>query len=137
MHRGVLILRIDLDTRLVVGHQVNMGLDMFVAGQEDVVVLIQIEFLITDGGALGKQFEPQTVGLHIDGGTDAHTQFVFLVVESQACQCPMAVDMSVDETVEHELRVLAVVAYLSLIGEPVSLLGEVQADGVDTGAVVV
>ena len=82
MHRGVLILRIDLDTRLVVGHQVNMGLDMFVAGQEDVVVLIQIEFLITQGGALGKQFEPQTVGLHIDRRADAHTQFVFLVVEA-------------------------------------------------------
>ena len=49
----------------------------------------------------------------------------------------MVVDMSVDEAVEHELRVLAVVAYLSLIGEPVSLLREVQTDGVDTGAVVV
>ena len=114
-----------------------MGLDMFVAGQEDVVVLIQIEFLITQGGALGKQFEPQTVGLHIDRRADAHAQFIFLVVESQACQCPMVVDMSVDETVEYELRVLAVIAYLTLIGEPVSLLREVQADGVDTGAVVV
>ena len=49
----------------------------------------------------------------------------------------MVVHMSIDEAVEYELRILAVVAHLPLIGEPVSLLREVQTDGVDTRAVIV
>ena len=137
LHRGVLILRIDLNTCLVVGYQIDIGLDMLVAGEEYIVVLVEVKLLITDGGALGQQFETEPVGFHIHRGTNTHTQFVFSVVESQACQGAMVVHMSIDETVEYELRILAVVAHLSLIGEPVSLLREVQTDGVDTRAVIV
>ena len=45
--------------------------------------------------------------------------------------------MAVDEGIEHELRVPAVVAHLSLIGEAVTLLCQVQMDGVYAGAVIV
>ena len=137
MHRGILILSIDLNTCSIVGDQVNIRLDMFVARQEDVVVFIEVKFLITDGGALGQQFETQAIGLHICCRTNTQTQFILLVVESQASQCPMAVEMTIDETIEHELWVLAVVAHLSLIGQSVSLLNKTQTDSIDTGAVVV
>ena len=45
--------------------------------------------------------------------------------------------MTVDEGIEYKLRIPTVVAYLSLIGEPVAFLREVQMDGVDAGAVVI
>ena len=137
LHCGVLILCIDLNTRLIVGYQVDIGLDMFVAGQEDIVVLIEIKLLITDGGTLGQQFETQTVGLHLCRRPDTQAQLIILVEESQACQCPMAVEMTIYEAVEHKLRVLAVVAHLALIGESVTFMDQTQPDGIDTGAVIV
>ena len=49
----------------------------------------------------------------------------------------MLVEVPVEESVEHKLRILLVVAYLSLITQSLALLGKVQSDGVDAGAVIV
>ena len=49
----------------------------------------------------------------------------------------MCVEMAIKKAVEYELWILAVIAHLSLIGQSVFLMLEVQTDGVDTGAVVV
>ena len=49
----------------------------------------------------------------------------------------MLVDMSVDEGVEYELGILFVITYLPLITQPLSLLCQIQTDGVDASAVVV
>ena len=49
----------------------------------------------------------------------------------------MCVEMAIKKAVEYELRVFAVIAHLSLIGQSVFLMLEVQTDGVDTGAVLV
>ena len=136
-HRGVLILRVDLHTRPLVVDQVDMGLDALVAGQEDIVIRVEVELLIANGGAFRQQFDTQTLLLHLCRGTDTQAHLVVLVEVAQACQCPMAVEMTIDETVEHELRVPAVVAHLQLIAQALALLREVQADGVYAGTVVV
>ena len=51
-HRGVLLFCIDLHTSLVVGNEVDFGLNTVVACQEYEVVLVQIELLVADCGAL-------------------------------------------------------------------------------------
>ena len=48
----------------------------------------------------------------------------------------MLVDVSVEQGVEHELRVASVVAHLSLVCQPLAFLRECQLDGVDAGGVV-
>ena len=45
----------------------------------------------------------------------------------------MLVDVAVEQGVEHKLRVLAAIAYLSLICQPFALLRESQLDSVDAG----
>ena len=44
--------------------------------------------------------------------------------------------MTVDEGIEDVLRILAIIAHLCLIGQPVAFLGERQSDGVDASRVV-
>ena len=46
-------------------------------------------------------------------------------------------DVAVEKGVEDELRILLVVADLSLIGQPIAFMYQAQADGVDLYAVVV
>ena len=45
--------------------------------------------------------------------------------------------VTVDEGIEHHLGVAFVVAYLSLIGQPLAFLSEVQVNSVDEDAVIV
>ena len=136
-HRGVLVLGVDLHTRLVVGDEVYLRLYLLVARQEDVVVGIEVKLLVADGGSLGHQPEAQASWLHLGRGPDPDAHPPLVVIVAQSCQCPMLVEVSVDEGVEHELWVLAVVAYLPLVGEPLTLLPQAQPDGVDADAVVV
>ena len=136
-HGGVLILRVDLHTCSLIVDQVDMGLNALVTGQEDIVIGVEVELLIANGGAFRQQFDTQALLLHVCRGTDTQAHLVVLVVVAQPCQCPMAMEMTIDETVEHELRVPAVVAHLQLIAQTLPLLREVQADGVNAGTVVV
>ena len=137
-HGGVLILRVDLHTCSLIVDQVDMGLNALVTGQEDIVIRVEVELLIANGGTFRQQFDTQALLLlHVCRGTDTQAHLVVLVVVAQPCQCPMAMEMTIDETVEHELRVPAVVAHLQLIAQTLPLLREVQADGVNAGTVVV
>ena len=136
-HRRVLILGIDLHTRLVVGYQVDFRLNLLVFADEEIVVLVEVELLIADGGALGHHPEAQSFLLHLYGGSQPHAHPALGVIIAQSCQCAVLVDMPVDEGVEDELRIPLVVAHLSLIGQSLALLCQVQAHGVDAGAVVV
>ena len=129
--------RVELQTRLVVGYQVDLRLYLLVTAQEDEIVLVQVELLIAECRPFGQQFEADAAILHLCRGTDSYAQLAVVVVVAYTCQGTVLVDMSVDEGVEHELRVPAVVTYLSLVGQLVAFLCEVQADGVDTDAVVV
>ena len=141
-HRGVLILRIEFQTRLVVGYEVYLclypaqALLVLRTSQEDIVVFVQVELLVADGGALGHQFETDAFCFHLRCGAQTDTHPVLVVVVAQSHQCPVLVQVTVEEGVEHELRILPVVAYLSLIGQAFALLGEVQAEGVDPCTVV-
>ena len=136
-HRRVLILRIELETRLVVGDQVHLRLNLLTLGEEDEIVLVQVELLVADGGTVRHQFQTDTVFFHLRCRTDAHTKPVLIVEIAQTSQGSVLVEVTVEEGIEHELRVLLVVAHLSLITEPLASLREVQADGVDARAVVV
>ena len=124
-HRGVLMFGVNLHTRFVIGNEVNLRLDFLVLGEEDVVVFIQREFLVADGRPVGHKPEAQTFVLHLCRRSYPDT-----------CQSTVLVDMAVDEGVEHELRIALVVTYLSLIGQTLAFLCEVQVDGVDTDAVI-
>ena len=52
-HGGVLMLRVDLHTRLVVSDKVYLCLDLLVAREEDVVVFVQRELLIAHRRTVG------------------------------------------------------------------------------------
>ena len=136
-HGRVLVLCVDLHTGLVVGDEVYLGLYLLVACQEDVVVLVQVELFIAQGRTVGHQPEAHAVVLHLCCGSDAYAHAPLGIVEAQAGQRPVLVEMAVDEGVEDELRILAVVAHLPLIGQPLAFLYETQADGVDQETVVV
>ena len=45
-HRGVLILCVDLHARTVVGDEVYLRLYLLAFGEEDIVVAVQVEFLV-------------------------------------------------------------------------------------------
>ena len=45
--------------------------------------------------------------------------------------------MTIQEGIEHKLRVALIVAYLGLIGQSLAFLCQVQTDGVDTDTVVI
>ena len=49
----------------------------------------------------------------------------------------MLVEVTIDEGIKYELRILTVVAYLSLITQTLASLCKIQADGIDTGTVVI
>ena len=59
-HRRVLVLRIEFQTGLVVGDEVDLRLDLLIAAQEDIIILVQVEFLITHRWSVGHQFEADT-----------------------------------------------------------------------------
>ena len=136
-HRCVLVCRVELQTRLVVGYQVDLRLYLLVAAQEDEIVLVQVELLIAECRSFGQQFEADTAILHLCRSTDSYAQLAVVVVVAYTCQGTVLMDVSVDKGIEHELWVPAVVTYLSLIGQLVAFLCEVQADGVDADTVVV
>ena len=136
-HRGVLVLGIDFHTGLVVGDEVDHRLQAVVLVDEQEVVLVQVELLVADSGPFGHQLDADAFLDHRGGGAEAHTHAVLVVIVAHTHQCAVLVDVSVEQGVEHELRVAAVVAHLTLIGHPLALLGECQPDGVDAGRVVV
>ena len=115
-HRGVLVLCVDLHARTVVGDEVYLRLNLLVLGDEDIVVAVQVEFLISQCRTFWHESEAQAVGLHLCRRTYPDTHATLVVVIAQTSQSTMLVDMAVDEGVEHKLRVPLVVAYLSLIG---------------------
>ena len=136
-HGGVLMLGVYLHTRLVVRDEVYLCLDLLTAGEEDVVVFVQVELLVTHRRTVGQEPEAQTFVFHLRCGTDSDTHAALRVVKPQAGQCPVLMYVTVDESVEDELRIFLVVADLSLIGQPVAFMNETQPDGVDLNAVVV
>ena len=124
-HRGVLVLCVDLHARTVVGDEVYLRLYLLVLGDEDIVVAVQVEFLISQCRSFRHESEAQAVGLHLCRRTNPDAHATLVVVIAQTCQGTVLMDMAVDEGVEHELRVPLVVAYLSLIGQTVAFLCEV------------
>ena len=58
------VVRVDFHTRLVVGYQVYLGLQAVIAVDEQVVVLVQVELLVGNGGALGHQLYAHPLVLH-------------------------------------------------------------------------
>ena len=131
------MLGVDLHTSLIVRDEIDFRLDLLTAGEEDVVVFVQVELLISQRRTVGQEPEAQTFFLHLGCGSDADTHTALPVEIAQARQCPVLVDVAIEEGVEDELRVLLVVADLSLISQPIVFLYETQADGVDLDAVVV
>ena len=58
LQRGrIAVLGIDLQTRPVVGNEVNLSLYPLVGAQQDVVVLIQVELLVAYGRTAGHQMQ--------------------------------------------------------------------------------
>ena len=115
-HRGILVLRIELQTCPVVGDEVHLGLYPFAFGDVDEVVLVQVELLIADGRTLGHQSQAQPFVFHLGGGSQSNTHLALGIVVTQSHQGSVLVDVTVEEGIEHELRILLVVADLSLIG---------------------
>ena len=136
-HGGVLMLGVDLQTCLLVGDKVYLRLDLLIAGEENVVVFVQVELLVTQRRTVGQKSEAQAVVLHLGCGSDADTHTALPVEIAQARQCPVLMDVAVEKGVEDELRILLVVADLSLIGQPIAFMYQAQADGVDLDAVVI
>ena len=135
-HGGVLVLSIELDTCFIIGYQVYLGLHFPVTTQEDKVVFVKVELLVTYRGAFRQEAQAHAILLHLGSGSEAHTHLTFRIVIAQTRQCTVFVDMAVDEGVEHELRIFLVVADLSLITETLTFLCQVQAYGVYAGRIV-
>ena len=51
------LLGVDLYTSLVVGYEVNLGLQTVVLVDEQVVVFVQVELLVADGRTVGHQVD--------------------------------------------------------------------------------
>ena len=136
-HIGVLVFGIEFYAGLVVGYQVDFGLDAVVAADKQEVVAVQVELLVAYRRTLRQQLQAQALVDHRCRSTETNTHAPLVVVVAQTCQCAVLVDVAVNKGVEHKLRVLPVVAHLSLIRQTVAALRQRQAHGVDTGGVVV
>ena len=135
-HRGVLILGVELQTGIVVGYQVHFRLYLLVSADEDEVVLVEVELLVAYRRTFWHQPQSQAVLFHIDGGSKTYAHLALVVVVAQSGHDAVLMEMAIDEGIEHELRILLVVAYLRLVAEPFLALVQVQADGVYAGGVV-
>ena len=136
LHRRVLVFGVELQTCIVVGDEIDFRLYLVAFSKEDVIVFVQVEFLVTDGRTVGHQLETYTFTFHFCRGTDADAHTLLVVIVAQAGKSAVLMQVTVNQGVEHELRITAVVADLTLIGQTFTSLCEVQTDGVDTGAVI-
>ena len=128
---GVCVLGIDLHTHAIVSHQVDLRTYAVVSTQEEVVVGIETELLIAQGRPFGNEVEVQATVEHLGLGTYACTQLVVGIVVANAKGGATLLQQTIEEGVEHKLRVLLVVTYLTTKGEVVLTLGQTEIDGIE------
>ena len=72
-----------------------------------------------------------TAGIHhLSLHTQPGAQLVVGIIVAYAHRGAMLLQYAVEQGIEHELRILAVVAYLSSERQPLLTLGEPEVDGV-------
>ena len=132
---GVAVVRIHLNVNAVVAPHSQLRRDALVVAQEDVVVLVDIEFLISYNRVVGEQPHPDAVVLHLGHRSETHAQHVFLVVVSQVERGSLLLQIAVEEGVEYVLRIFLVVAHLSVESQLRVVRIEREAHGVQLNAV--
>ena len=129
--RWVRLLAVYLDASAVVGHEVYASLHLVVATQEDVVVLVEVELLISDGGPLGHEVEADAAIHHLCLCSQSDAELVAGVIVAQSEGGSALLQHAVEEGVEHELRILLVVAHLSAEGKVFLALCDSEVDGIE------
>ena len=133
--RGVAVLGIDFYAGAVVGNEVYLRAHLMTARQQDEVVGVEVELLVADGRTFGQQVQVDAGIDHLGLGAQTDAQTVVDVVVAHAEGGAALLEQSVDEGVEDKLRVLLVVAHLTLERQVVLALYETEIDGVEAHVV--
>ena len=111
---GVVVVRIYLYVNAVVRPHSQPRRDALVVAKEDVVVLVNVKFLVSYDRVVGEQTHLDAVLLHLGNSAKTYAEHVFLVVVSHVERGSRLLQITVEEGVEHVLRVSVVVAHLTV-----------------------
>ena len=103
-------------------------------GKEQIVVFVQIELLITQRRLLGHEMHTQSAVDHLCLRTKSCSQNVGCIIVSYTKSGATLLQNAVEEGIEHKLRILLVVTYLTTERQSFLTLRQSEIDGVQTYA---
>ena len=127
---------IDLHTHAVLSQQVHIGFHLLIIAQEQIVVGVQLEELIAQGGRFRHKTEMKSAIQHLSLSTNAGTHLIVSIVIAHTKGGSTLLQHAIEEGIEHELRIALVVANLSSEREAFLTLCQAEVDGVQTYIVV-
>ena len=127
---------INLHTHAVLSQQVYIGFHLLVVTQEQIVVGIQLEEFIAQGGRFGHETEMKSAIQHLSLSTNAGTHLIVGIIIANAKGGSTLLQHAIEEGIEHELRIAFVVAHLTSERKAFLTLCQAEVDGVQTYIVV-
>ena len=110
-HGRVFPLAEHLHSCAVLGNEVNLGIHPSVAPEEHVVVLVELECLVSYQRHVWRHVHVDSAVAHLRHHSHVQSLCVVLVVELRVGTHPLSVEVSVDHRLEHEPRVALVVLH--------------------------
>ena len=112
----------------------DIGFHFLIRSEQQEIVLVQVELLVTQGGLFGHEMHTQTTIHHLCLGTESCTQHVGGIIVTYADGATAFLQDTIEEGIKHELRILLVVTYLTTEREAFLALRQSEINSIQAHA---